>query len=494
VAAMRELIAAAREATEPRRTAPSQIKPGGVDPLGLRAINFDLMDRVFPGVNNVARHIRPFVVVTWAWRRAAQLAERSNMHEVPAEILQDFVDRIEVIFVWSQFASNPGADLPGRDVLAPILADGIYEFGGAEWTTRRHVRERSTALSAPINYGPATRSLGWLTPDVLNSGALQLGPGVARAIDALEERLRPHLGHEAFSDLGPVIVTQLDVKTWSDAWELEDVTLAEREVMADLLAGPSATAARRNGLNLLVEACSSSAKIEEAAVRRAMCGPPSSLPASEGVLSATVAWRTLQVRQLFRLALEGLFSWCVAQLDAPMHTQRLVAMFLKLAGDDGPDVQTWLDVSPEAGPVELMEELQACVWEGDREAFPAACRRAIALCVAEAPETPAGESIDRLPLAIVARDVRLRMRDSPASLMAHVIEAWVFGQHVYWSVGRGLADARSGRRRLLRLRVVLEEGGWARSPGAQPGVPNATPDRLATMLSLATEAGLVDRP
>nr|QQZ50557.1 hypothetical protein JKL49_03165 [Phenylobacterium glaciei] len=316
-----------REATEARRTAASQIKPGGVDPLGLRAINFDLMDRVFPGVNNVARHIRPFVVVTWAWRRAAQLAARSGMHQVAAEILQDFVDRIEVIFVWSQFASNPSTDLPGRDVLAPILANGIYEFGGAEWTTRRNVRELSTALSAPINYGPATRSLGWLTPDLLHSGALKLGSGVARAIDALEERLRPHLGHEAFSQLGPVIVTELDVKAWSGAWALDDLAPDEREVMADLLAGPAANAARRNGLELLIQTCSASATLEEANVRRAMCALPGSLPASEGVSSATAAWRTLQVRQLFRLALEGLFSWCVAKLDAPMHTERLVAMF-----------------------------------------------------------------------------------------------------------------------------------------------------------------------
>lgn len=33
---------------------------GGVDPLGLRQINFDLMNDVFPGLNNVARYIRPF--------------------------------------------------------------------------------------------------------------------------------------------------------------------------------------------------------------------------------------------------------------------------------------------------------------------------------------------------------------------------------------------------------------------------------------------------
>ena len=55
--------------TEPKFAAAVPARFGGVDPVGLRQINFDLLDQVFPGLNNVARHIRPFVVVTWAWRR-----------------------------------------------------------------------------------------------------------------------------------------------------------------------------------------------------------------------------------------------------------------------------------------------------------------------------------------------------------------------------------------------------------------------------------------
>ena len=69
-----KLAQAAAEADDPGFASPSIPKPGGVDPLGLRQINFDLMDMVFPGLNNVARYLRPFVVITWAWRRALQLA------------------------------------------------------------------------------------------------------------------------------------------------------------------------------------------------------------------------------------------------------------------------------------------------------------------------------------------------------------------------------------------------------------------------------------
>src|SRR5262249_40305615 len=71
-----DLTQEAAKADGPSFTPAGVPKLGGVDPLGLRQINFDLMDQVLPGLNNVARHIRPFVVVTWAWRRAKQLAER----------------------------------------------------------------------------------------------------------------------------------------------------------------------------------------------------------------------------------------------------------------------------------------------------------------------------------------------------------------------------------------------------------------------------------
>ena len=123
----------------------------------------DLMDKVLPGLNNVARHIRPFVVVTWAWRRAKQLAEQQGRGRVRVDQLRDFVDRIEVIYAWSQFLLDPQADLPGSQVLSKIArSDRPYRFGGVEWKKRCEDRRNSTALTAPINYGPGLKTLGWV--------------------------------------------------------------------------------------------------------------------------------------------------------------------------------------------------------------------------------------------------------------------------------------------------------------------------------------------
>src|ERR1700730_17571385 len=129
-ASLADLTAAAAATNEPELVTPATTRFGGVDPLGMRQINFDLMDEVFPGLNNVARHIRPFVVVSWAWRRAVRQAAVSGTRLVKVDALRDFVDRIEVLYVLSQILRDKDADLPGRQYLAPWLEEPTLTFGG----------------------------------------------------------------------------------------------------------------------------------------------------------------------------------------------------------------------------------------------------------------------------------------------------------------------------------------------------------------------------
>jgi hypothetical protein len=102
----------------------------------------------------------------------------------------------------------------------------------------------------------------------------------------------------------------------------------------------------------------------------------------------------------------------------------------------------------------------------------------------------AREVAERLPLWRAKAEFEALLTDHPRAWVSHVIEVWVLAQHLYWSVGRALADARGGGKTLLRLRVTIEEGGWTLLPGASAGsIPEATPDRLATVMSLLDEAG-----
>ena len=117
------------------------------------------------------------------------------------------------------------------------------------------------------------------------------------------------------------------------------------------------------------------------------------------------------------------------------------------------------------------------------------------IAVGEYPPVETGKHTshpDRLPLARARREAEARESVPPRDFLRHVLESWVLAQHVYWSVGRGLADARAQGKTLLRLKVVLDEGGWEAAPGISAGAPPVpTPDRLQTMVSLAAECGLL---
>ena len=93
------------------------------------------------------------------------------------------------------------------------------------------------------------------------------------------------------------------------------------------------------------------------------------------------------------------------------------------------------------------------------------------------------------------RNSDLLLRWSQAStrdFVRHVLEFRVLAQHVYWSVGRGLADARARGKTILRLRVALEDGGMEAHFNIYARLaPVPTPDRLETALSLAKECELL---
>ncbi len=468
---------------------------GGIDPLGLRQVNFDMMDQVLPGMNNVGRHIRPYTLVAWAFHRAIHLAREGGLRLLTDEI-RDYVDRVEVLFAWSQFTRDPRADLPGRQVLSPILAAPEYFFGGPAWMKRRLDRRYSTALTAPITYGPALKTLGWV--DVHSDHSILLIPQAEAmpAVLALEARLSEWLDHPALSQLGEVVVNIGDMKGLGDAWRLDDPTPEERAFVARVLAGDLAPRSRRSGVGRMIFVTSQIDKTETATIREFMTLEAADEDAELAL--ATLAWRRLQTRQLFRLALESLLYWLTIQLtDEAMHSEAIVARLMGMVGGN-PEMDTseWLDAlrPSDNSPVPLMSRISATFATDNLHEAPAAIFAGLAYALAEAPtKSEAFERPDRLPLARAAADAR-SLADRPArQFVTCVLESWVLTQHVYWSVGRGLVDARARGKTLLRLKVVLDEDGWTLAPKVQPGSPPvATQDRLETAMTLATEAGLIE--
>jgi hypothetical protein len=499
-----EMTNVAAGATEPSFVAATTPKFGGIDPLGLRQINFDLMDQVIPGLNNVARHIRPFVVVTWAWRRARQLAETQGFDEIPIDQLRDFVDRIEVIYAWSQFLRNPNADLPGRLVLAPLLRSDHWVFGGDAWQKRRKDRRYSTAFTAPITYGPSLKTFGWLAPHREHADVFIPAPAssgleseIIAALNAFEAHITDRLNHPAFSKFGEVQVTAKNAKDWSDDWALDGVTKAEKHVMMEMLLGSAAPIKLRNGIALMRAAVSHASSDEVATIRRTMAGAPSNFVPPNELSSAFESWRRVQVRQLFRLSLEALLYWTAMQIEnEPKPSQALVYAFINQVGrPDHVTAREWLDASRIAGrsPTVFMDEIIAALRDSSHAKLALAIADGLSFSIAEAPEQgQVFERSDRLPLFRARREANAWGKSPTKVFLQHVLESWVLAQHVYWSVGRGLADARARGKALLRLKIVLEEGGWTLTPGASRGsAPVPTPDRLQTALTLARECGLL---
>ena len=496
MATLAELAAASAAAQELRFTTPGRTKLGGVDPLGLRQINFDLRDEVLPGLNNVARHIRPFVVVTWAWRRALQQAQALGEMTIRQGDLQDFVDRIEVLYALSQFLRDESTDLPGSQYLAPWLKDAQLKFEGAKWQQRRKKRRYSTALSAPINYGPGLKMLGWVMPHPEYPGVMIPNPTAAPALDALETQIAAALGHEAFNEFGSVTVATDDARQWGDLWALDEVTDVEAKVMAELLIGTAAPVSRQLGGKLMLAAAHHLGTTATGRVRAAMTGPPSEFEPPDQLLDVRNKWRLLQVRQLFRLSLEAFFFWAMRELDGLKRSiDSLVNEFL----DRVPrplgvvNAGAWIRslTSPLDGPTELMNRIEQALDDPGVGDLPHSIARGLAFSLTE--DTPdLKQQPERLPLWRAQEEATARSVSPVRDFVRHVLESWVLAQHTYWSVGRGLADARVRGRMLLRLRVILDEGGWTVTPGSRVGVPpRPTADRLQTALSLARECGLL---
>ena len=145
------------------------------------------------------------------------------------------------------------------------------------------------------------------------------------AIEAFEAEIIDLLDHKAFTDFGSVTVDRVDVERWKDTWALDELTRAEMSVMADMLAGSHAPTERRTGVALMIDAVRHTGNEEVNLVRRLMAGGSPDYQPTDTLGEAQAKWRRVQVRQVFRLSLECLFSWIITRLDGgPLTTDQLV--------------------------------------------------------------------------------------------------------------------------------------------------------------------------
>jgi len=183
--------------------------------------------------------------------------------------------------------------------------------------------------------------------------------------------------------------------------------------------------------------------------------------------------------------------WATVEVsDHPISVEQMALRFLEGTPSEA-TVAAWLapPAGPDAvditGPILALESLLR--GRVNAESLPAAIHQGLRTALAS-DAIDSQERQDRLPLARAQNEAKSFAEESPALFMQYSLSAWAIGQHVYWSVGRGIGDARRGADRILRLKIVPDEAGLRVVPGSNNSAPRTTPDRLSTAIMLLREA------
>lgn len=296
----------------------------GVDFLGLRQVNLDMMAEMIPSTNNVTDYIRPFSLMSWAFWKFYDLCASSGLEEPSRGDIDRFREKIEVLFAWGARLHETRGRIPGTGAAPPNSStDGQVPLTFKDW---KRV-ESSTSLIAALWYGPASKivtGLGFLMPLPGYTGFFRTtGLGICLA-EALDVRLRQDQDRydRLLATIKPVTATEEDAIALWQIWSPEDVTDGEREAFASALYSAdeigntkSLLGRRSTTLDLAIQHlahCSSPVSPHDVRVGMALSisqdGEPYDL--SEHLVSARDSWLTLQMRQLQRLSMgETRESW-----------------------------------------------------------------------------------------------------------------------------------------------------------------------------------------
>lgn len=497
----------------------------GVDFLGLRQTNLDMMADLIPGTNNVTAYIRPFSLLSWIFWKYHILCVDNGIDEPDSASLEAFRERIEILFTWgARIYDYPS--IPGKQAEPPAAGSAdLVPLTFKDWKRFQN----STSLIAALWYGPASKvvtGLGLLMPVPGRAGFFRtVGQGVKLA-QALDEKLRTDVEryNRLLATLNTVSANEADAKALWALWRPDTLSIDEqnafREVLSDArsagdyksLLGRRSSTLGLVQLHLAQAGCSQS--VEE--IRKGMMlsqRPDGSVYAVPDELKeARDRWVILQVRQLQRLALESLLSWCETKiLGGARDTAGLVSIFAQewdesdypfIAAERLGDLLAMIE-----GCFAVLDEFVACCrnetipsplsligtiqeeFATSGGKYAAHCLYGLLICAAFAgcvdPQSPALQLGGRARVSLYHLRRRLvGLGDtSIREAMIYVLEAMVISQHFATAVNR--FDGQN-----QRLRIAIEETGLVPLVGSR-WQPTVTEDRLHMLLSLAADCGIL---
>jgi hypothetical protein len=490
---------------------------GGVDFLGLRQVNIDMMAGVLPGINNVTWWIRPFSVVSWIYWKFYELAGKQNISEPSGEQLRVWKEKVETLFTWSHKLEGLQG-LPGISFSPP--GNGAVPLEFQSWGRNAF----NTSLMAAIQYGPAAKTLdglGFLEPE---SGpffracaegrelaaALDLNLMTADATHLLSSLATPEVAH----DLYP-------------SWAVSSPTLRERAAFRRAFfnageVGKDSAIGRRSSTVLLIQEFveSAAAPVSQAQIREGLFhGRVSGSTVSwknPNLATGRARWQVLQIRQLQRIGIEALLSWFEFRLQVHLDkdtdgiarqaeielssasdifpTHQTIGACLESFSEEANDLDDFLRLAGSSdlwNPPAMVQALRNIV-ESHSAQMIARSLRALFVCgrftdltIKSLPikaELHLGGA-ERISLAYLRDTLNRCSSMTLLAFLRHVFENLVLSQH--FSVAARRFDGAT-----QRLRISIEEEGLAFLADS-PLIPSVTPDRLATALSLMADCGLL---
>ncbi|MCW5297705.1 hypothetical protein DXT88_05900 [Herbaspirillum lusitanum] len=504
---------------------PHKGEPGGVDYLGLRAINLEMMDELLPGLNNVANRIRPFSLLAWTiW--AYEDSHREHGTLMAAKEYALFREKIEALFIMSHQLA--GISLTGT-------AGAQQRIDQRKLTTLKFPsmgRQHANSLINAVNYGPGLKGnsgyqFAYSHPEIPQ--AFLVTKAGARLALALDERLRKKLSDTNYAFLRALDdfeISTENVEAFATAWNIEKPSKQEKIQFFSRFYPTNSSVPqeqeRSATLDLILAVVNSNSEYQTVGDIRRTMTMSNSLDLPDDVVRAQWRWRALQLRQAQRLALESLFGYierCIWQED--MHsTLQYAARMTEAVSSSRPtwDVNSVLAdrLAQFSGMAASAHALFESGWtnsECDIVSLSAdlaqemknlslkddVIAQALDLLILVSVFTEhflsdhdlkkyvINRSTTRLPLDAWAIMVRSRSGESLQVFLEQLIETWLISQHLGVAASRSSLDSS-------RMRLSIDDAGISSllEAESQCWSPGLTADRVITALSLLSECGKIE--
>jgi hypothetical protein len=508
--------------------APLKIENSGVDFLGLRQVNLDMMDHCIPGINNFTRYVRCYSINAWIYWKFYYILEKKEIEQPLPEQLIKFKEKVETLFTWG----HQGLDIQGLPgiTISPPTTDGLVDLSFASW---KRIADSTSLMAAP-NYGPSskdTSGLGFISP-VSGIFYKAIGNGIKLA-KALDSSLSTLIEYDLLTSFEIFRSEKSTAIKLLQAWDVRTPSKDEQKAFLSSFfdeksIGTNSRIGRRSStLGLILHLLKSASEpLSESEIRMAMTYGilPGQKQLDLDICFQTIhlLWLILQVRQGQRLAMECIFSWTeqrimffreqtTAQIVKSANLSILKSREILSAGDTSNQIMTKLftginDVSeliktagrnPMFCIFNLMQQLtdELIIKKDEKKnaekLIPYALRM-LFLCAKYVDVLKEDEAlrgflnhggVNRISLRYWY-DILQKWGDRPIEdFFRFIIENLILSQHF------GVAVSRfDGQRQ--RLRIAIEEEGLVPLV-PHPLKPFVGDDRLKMTLLLATDCGLI---